>query len=173
MPKKPIANSDEFFYRTQPVPWTGCWLWTGATPGRGYGSVKYNGRSRLAHRVSWELHHGPIPEGMLVCHKCDTPSCVNPDHLFLGTYADNNKDMRDKERHARGEGHGRNTMPERTARGERHGCAKFSEDTVGLVRQLLAAGHKQTEIRAMTGMSQAQISNIKLGRQRQQAAEVL
>jgi HNH endonuclease len=70
----------------------GCWLWTGATAGHmGYGTIGAGGGTKLvAHRLSWELHHRkPIPDGMLVCHHCDTPRCVRPDHLFLGTHDDN------------------------------------------------------------------------------------
>lgn len=85
-----------------PEPNSGCWLWLGATLGKGYGQMQL-GRSadkqeRLAHRVAWRLFKGPIPEGLDVLHHCDVPSCVNPDHLFLGTDFDNMKDMRDKGR---------------------------------------------------------------------------
>lgn len=81
----------------------GCWLWTGACKNNSkwpYG-VLGNGRGRntlLAHRVSWELHYGPIPEGMLVLHHCDVAPCVRPDHLFLGTFKDNTQDMLKKGR---------------------------------------------------------------------------
>lgn len=81
----------------------GCWLWRASTDPRGYGKivVHVDGEARLsgAHRVSWELANGPIPTGLCVLHRCDTPSCVRPDHLFLGTLADNTKDMYGKGRH--------------------------------------------------------------------------
>jgi len=83
-----------------------CWLWTGSRDLQGYGRIGTGGRRStpiLTHRVSWVMHHGSIPEGMLVCHHCDNPSCVRPDHLFLGTNADNVQDMIAKKRHAHGE----------------------------------------------------------------------
>lgn len=73
-----------------------CWLWTGATLRFGYGVIGRAGRgtgTMLVHRLSWELSHGAIPAGQCVLHQCDVPNCVNPEHLFLGTYADNNHDM--------------------------------------------------------------------------------
>ena len=79
----------------------GCWGWIGATSS-GYGRLGRGGRGEglvYAHRLSWELRNGPIPEGMCVLHRCDNPPCSNPDHLFLGTKADNNRDMSVKGRH--------------------------------------------------------------------------
>ncbi len=74
-----------------------CWLWTGATGHFGYGRF-YIKKARTASRVSYELYKGEIPKGMLVCHSCDVPACVNPEHLWLGTHKDNTKDMWDKNR---------------------------------------------------------------------------
>lgn len=87
-----------FHAKYVPEPNTGCWLWEGATIRSGYGRHNINGVQMGAHRASWIIHNGDIPDGMHVCHKCDTPPCVNPDHLFLGTHADNMRDMQAKER---------------------------------------------------------------------------
>lgn len=79
-----------------------CWEWTRATANFGYGAfMVHTGRLEKAHRYSYEMAHGPIPKGACVLHKCDNPKCVRPDHLWLGTRADNNDDMAKKERHGR------------------------------------------------------------------------
>ena len=80
-----------------------CWLWNGLILSNGYGQIKTPLGKKSVHRLSWEMHRGPIPRGMFVCHRCDVRECVNPDHLFLGTAADNNRDMREKLRHVRGD----------------------------------------------------------------------
>ena len=77
---------------------TGCGFWTASLFREGYGRFKLDGRSRGAHRVAWELEHGPIPAGMRVLHRCDNPPCVNLEHLFLGTQGDNMRDMAAKGR---------------------------------------------------------------------------
>lgn len=84
-----------------------CWVWTGALGGRGYGYIAKPGGSAAnpgahmipAHRVSWEIANGQIPDGLLVCHHCDNPRCVRPDHMFLGTDLDNARDRERKGRH--------------------------------------------------------------------------
>lgn len=75
-----------------------CWLWTGTLDGDGYGKVTGYDRSYRASRVSYWLCNGIIPRGLFVCHTCDVPACVRPDHLFLGTYEDNMEDMARKGR---------------------------------------------------------------------------
>jgi hypothetical protein len=102
----------------------GCWEWLAGKDKDGYGSFQYGGprgeqkfEKRRAHRVSFDLFCGGLPEGMLVCHRCDNPSCVNPDHLFLGSTKDNVRDRINKGRSAAGESHGRHSSPESFRRG--------------------------------------------------------
>jgi len=102
----------------------GCWLWKAGTFKDGYGCFTYNGKIQRAHRVSYQLFLGSIPEGLLVCHKCDIRKCVNPDHLFLGTVLDNNLDCIRKNRHGK-----------KGAKGEKHGSAKLTEKQVLEIRQ--------------------------------------
>lgn len=78
-----------------------CWLWTASAQESGYGSFYFDGQLDRAHRVSWKLAHGSIPDGAMVLHHCDNPRCVNPSHLFLGTNTDNMRDMIRKGRHAK------------------------------------------------------------------------
>jgi Autographiviridae endonuclease len=94
--KKPFIQ--RFNERWTPEPWSGCWLWTAGVGTNNYGKFWFNRRRNVAHRVSWQLHRGPIPTGMWVLHKCDTPLCVNPDHLWLGTNGDNQRDSVEKGR---------------------------------------------------------------------------
>jgi len=92
---------ERFNNKWTPEPYSGCWLWTGGINGYGYGAIGagYPQRMRGAHRASWELFCGDIPKGIQVLHRCDTPCCVNPLHLFLGTPSDNIKDKMVKGRY--------------------------------------------------------------------------
>ncbi len=105
-----------------------CWPWMGAPDKKGYGRLGRGGRSGgdiFAHRLAWAIAHGPIPDGMCVCHHCDNPRCCNAEaHLFLGTIADNNLDMRQKGRASGG-----------SRAGTRNHKAKLTEEKVRLVRQ--------------------------------------
>jgi hypothetical protein len=107
-----------------PEPNTGCWFWMGFVTSHGYGKIVFNGRKVAAHRISYAVHKGKIKDGAVICHKCDVPGCVNPDHLFLGTQKDNVHDMIRK---------GRAKFPI-VNKGEASHLAKVSADTVLKIR---------------------------------------
>ena len=105
---------------------TGCWDWIGGKSLKGHGVVRIGGRTRRAHRAFYTaMFHDPGP--LLVCHRCDNPACVNPDHLFTGTNSDNVRDSVRK---------GRWMTPKKINRGERNGLAKLTDDTVRRIRSL-------------------------------------
>lgn len=100
-----LPLKDRFWHKVDKSNEDGCWTWMGNKNQRGYGMLWISDApavKRLAHRISWELHNGAIPHGLGVLHKCDNPPCVNPAHLFIGTFRENMKDKVAKERHARG-----------------------------------------------------------------------
>ena len=104
-----------------------CWLWTGPLMKNGYGK----GCRDLVHRLSWKIHHGPIPASMSVLHRCDNRRCVNPDHLFLGTQRDNLRDMREKGRQVRGEQQGSAKLTEQQVRQIRRRYQRYSHRNGG------------------------------------------
>jgi len=96
------TTKEKFEARVSPEPNTGCWLWAGAAFVQGYGELKVGAKKWKASRLSYELYKGAIGSRLHVLHRCDVPLCVNPDHLFLGTDADNTRDKVSKGRHLRG-----------------------------------------------------------------------
>jgi len=101
--RTPISSLALLERSTIPEPTSGCWLWTGPIGRHGYGKTKRSGKTIFSHRLAWMVHRGPIPLGIFVLHRCDVPSRVNPNHLFLGTARDNTLDMLAKGRnHRRG-----------------------------------------------------------------------
>ncbi len=126
----------------------GCWLWTAATA-RGYGYFSHGGRVRPAHRVSFELASGEsIPPGLFVCHRCDVPRCVRPDHLFLGTPKDNSADMVAKGRYG----------PSRARRGEANYRAKLDSEVVRQARLLASLGISHRWMASLFGVGRTTVT---------------
>lgn len=136
-----------------PIPECGCSIWTGPLNRNGYGKMFHCGRAAPAHRVAWELAHGPIPQGLFVCHRCDVRCCINVNHLFLGTARDNYDDMRRK---------GRSTLPyyrhEGFASGVSHYNAKLTWEIVTAIR---ADNRSPRRIAADYGLAHSHVANIK------------
>ena len=120
--KRLIRNSERFWSKVR-CPSVGCWVWVAGTDRDGYGRIWINGNTLMAHRYSWEIHFGPIPEGLNVLHHCDNPPCIRPSHIFTGTAADNNRDCRNKGRHGCGINHG-----------SAQGTSKLTEIKVRVIR---------------------------------------
>lgn len=155
----------------------GCHIWTASKNRKGYGRFRIRRGLEQTHRLSYQIHKGPIPDGMCVCHRCDTPSCVNAEHLFLGTNEENVADRVAKGRTAKGERHGANTKPELHCRGDNHPArvrplevlkigeenpwSKLTEDNVREIRRCYESGvETQTALAKRFGVSSMNISNI-------------
>lgn len=120
--QKGLPIKERLFLRSKAIEKTGCIEWTGSKDRDGYGFIGVNGSLTGTHRASWEEANGrPVPNGMYVLHKCDNPSCINPEHLFVGTQRDNVKDMVDKSRIS-------------SRKGALNGAAKITEDLVKAIR---------------------------------------
>jgi hypothetical protein len=134
---RPRPVADRFWEKVEKG--DGCWTWVGTRTGRGYGTFRANDprRQEPAHRLSWEFVNGPIPDGLSVLHHCDNPPCVRPDHLFLGTRGDNNRDAAAKGRTARGDRHGYHLRP--AAFRKTYGQPIQSRELVDLVHALQPA----------------------------------
>ena len=138
----------------------GCWNWTGGKCKDGYGKINIGKLHRRSHRVSYELEHGPIRAGLFVCHKCDNPSCVRPDHLFLGTAKENAEDMARKGRKHEGDKHWSKISPHLINRGTKCGSSKFNEQQVLEIRERLKNGESQNGLAREFGVGQSAIYSI-------------
>lgn len=123
-----------------------CWVWTAYKDKDGYGNLTINRLPNKSHRFSYELTYGAIPKGMCVCHTCDNPSCVNPKHLWLGTFKENNRDRENKNRGA-------------DRRGEKCPTAKLGKQAILRIRSM-SPYYLQKEIAKAFGVSQSNISKV-------------
>jgi hypothetical protein len=145
MPPKAKPIAERFWPKVNKT--ASCWLWAAARNRDGYGSLG----GVLAHRVSWEVARGPVPDGALVLHRCDNRPCVNPDHLFLGTQADNMKDCVAKGRQAR-------------TRGETSPRAKLTNEAVRHIRHLVQCGESMARIARAYGVDPSAVSRAVSGK---------
>lgn len=162
-----IANIDRvrerFWVKVKKT--SGCWEWTASLNQHGYGNLPSRigaaGKNELlSHRVSWIINIGPIPDGADVLHQCDNPKCVRPDHLFLGTHAENMKDMKNKGRH------GSVRTKEYFQRGSVHYAYRVrgKKITKEIASEILAMRGSQASIGNQYGVSQSMVSKIKCGK---------
>ena len=144
------AHLSRYFERNV-IKTDGCWDWKTKSDSRGYVRMSYarNHPRISAHVYSWKINFGEVPTSMYVCHKCDNPRCTKPDHLFLGTAKDNNRDCVKKDRHPKG---------------ERHGMAKLNEELVNKIRQLIKLRIVVPEIARKLKISLHAIYHIKSGK---------
>lgn len=152
-----------------PEPNSGCWLWVASCCGKtGRPIITHQKRKQFAYRVAWQLFCGPIPEGMLACHKCDTPQCVNPDHLFMGTRFDNMRDSAAKGRNVS------QTSPEKNpfnnpehrkpaGPGEKHWNCRLTPERVRELRSKKKPGESAKPLAIEFGISETHVFQICTG----------
>jgi len=132
-----------------PVPESGCWIWLGSTDRKGYGRICINYKDYAAHRLSYQIYKGDIPSEMSVLHDCDTPSCVNPSHLHLGTQRDNLREMTERKRRSIGC---------KNQQGVKNGRSKLTDE---LILEIRSDERRQIDIAKDYGITQASVSSIK------------
>ena len=148
-----LSLRERFELQYMPVPWSGCWLWIGHVGSRGYGYIKDHYKTKLAHRISYQLFRGKIPAMLQVCHSCDIPDCVNPAHLFLGTSQENTADKMTKGRY-------------KCLTGELHPGAKLTAADIKIIR---ASSELGIELAKRFSVSPSTISQIRHYRRWKQA----
>jgi hypothetical protein len=136
----------------------GCWNWDACKNDGGYGRIQTTDGLKLAHRLSWTLFVGEIPDGHDVLHRCDNPSCVNPEHLFTGTAADNMRDMASKGRHRS------KSKPNSVAKGSNHYRFKITPEIVSHIRSNSGGYGSQRRLALIHGLSEAAVSLIVRGK---------
>lgn len=169
-PLMPLEEA-RFWAKVEKETTTGCWLWTGRKNAHGYGTItisrlSYIRRPLKAHRVSYLIAYGSVPPRLSVCHRCDVPACVNPEHLFLGTPKDNADDKK-----AKGRGNGgekwREACRKHAARGEAHGFARLTDRDVLAIRAACRDGAcSLLELAARFGITENYVYELVVGRKR-------
>lgn len=145
-----MNSIERFWDSAEHIPFSGCWIWMRGLNSMGYGRYTLNGERTVAHRLAYKLTTGKNIDGKCVCHKCDVPACINPEHLFIGTQADNLADMRKKNRHV--------NPPLR--RGEDHHEGKLVETEILIIRKRRLTGEKLVDIASDYHVTPALISHI-------------
>lgn len=166
-----MMDADRFWARVHRGDVSVCWPWLGCRRGDGYGAAHSDGRQYGAHRVAYTLTLGPIPRGMLVCHRCDNPVCCNPGHLWIGSPGDNMRDMVAKGRHARkgphnparGDRNGSRTQPHRLVRGVAHPSSKLTESEVRDIRDRVRCGEHKAALAREYGVAPLSIQRLVAG----------
>lgn len=141
----PKLTQNDFWNRVDKT--ESCWIWKGRTDRQGYGWFRWDYRDQKSHRLSYQWAKGSIPQGQFVCHSCDNPSCVNPDHLWIGSLQDNHRDMMNKGRHGYG-----------VMKGSKNASAKLTEAQVLEIR---ATPGPNWRIAEKYGVSKCTIDEIK------------
>ena len=142
-----MSLKERLEFHSMPIAECGCWIWLAAT--KRYGEIKIDGRMVKAHRASWSVFKGEIPDGMNVLHQCDMPACINPDHLFLGSQLDNVRDM-----HAKGRARKRGLI------GSENPSAKLRIEDVIAIR---SSTRSHAKIAAEFGIAASTVTAIKQG----------
>ena len=148
--RKKKSVEDRFWAKVNKDTGTDCWHFTGALLSNGYGHFAVNEKMIKAHRFSFELHNGPIAEGMCCLHSCDNRRCCNPSHLFIGTHTENMRDMIKKNR-------------DNKSKGSSHYKSKLDEDCVLIIKKRIAYGEKNIDLAKEYGVCHQTISLIKNG----------
>lgn len=144
-----MIMADRFWCKVDIKGVNDCWEWQAAKFPNGYGSFRVNStRTSVAHRIAFLLHTGNLSDDKIICHTCDNPSCVNPNHLFEGTHSDNANDMVSK---------GRHSSKNRNQKGELNNCAKLNAKIVLKIRSLYTQGKTQKEISLLTNVNKANV----------------
>lgn len=144
-PRPLVPAVDRFEAKIVRVPIAGCWIWTGAGDPNGYGRFNPRGKPMLAHRFAYEHYIGPIPDGMLLCHRCDVAACCNPAHMFIGTQKENMADAVTKRR---------------VSAGEHRPLSVLTRDAVAAIR---ASDESHSVLAAQYGVHRMTIGKIKRG----------